>query len=153
MRKIYTILLLALIYAFLNVLLYNSHTYNIERQKEHTELMQELQRQREQLQDAELFYKQARELMGKLSITEMEATAYTHTGNQTYTGTWPKVGTVAVDPKVIPLGTRGYIVGYGPVRVEDTGGLIKGDIIDLFMETEAECWRWGRRGVKVIWLE
>lgn len=146
MFRIYIILLLALIYAFLNVLLYNSH-------REHTEIMQELQRQREQLQDAELFYKQARELMDKLSITEMEATAYTHTGNQTYTGTWPKVGTVAVDPKVIPLGTRGYIVGYGPVRAEDTGGLIKGDIIDLFMETEAECWRWGRRGVKVIWLE
>ncbi|MEG2213524.1 MAG: G5 domain-containing protein, partial [Clostridiales bacterium] len=42
----------------------------------------------------------------KISV---EATAYTATGNRTATGTWPKVGTIAVDPKYIPLGTKVYI--------------------------------------------
>jgi 3D (Asp-Asp-Asp) domain-containing protein len=96
--------------------------------------------------------KELNEFLGKAEIRKMEATAYTHTGNQTFTGTWPKIGTVAVDPRKVPLGTRGYVIGYGFVIAEDTGGLIKGDIIDLFMETEEECWEWGRRPVEVIWF-
>jgi len=43
----------------------------------------------------------------------MIATAYTHTGYRTATGTWPSRGTIAVDPEVIPLGTRLYVDGYG----------------------------------------
>lgn len=76
-----------------------------------------------------------------------ETTAYTHTGYRTATGTWPKVGTVAVDPKLIPYGTKMYIEGYGFATAEDTGGFIKwstGYAIDLFMETEAECIIYGR---------
>lgn len=83
----------------------------------------------------------------------METTAYTHTGNTTYTGVWPKVGTIAVDPKVIPLGTKLWVEGYGFGVAQDTGGLIKGNIIDLFMETEKECLHWGRRYVKVYIIE
>lgn len=79
----------------------------------------------------------------------MEATAYTWTGNRTATGTWPSRGTVAVDPEVIPLGTKLYIEGYGPAVAEDTGGAIKGEIIDLYMETKDECWQWGRQEVEV----
>lgn len=83
----------------------------------------------------------------------MLATAYTHTGNRTATGTVPKVGVVAVDPNVIPLGTRLYIDGYGFARAEDTGGAIKGDKIDLFLDTVEETKRFGRRWVTVYKLK
>jgi 3D (Asp-Asp-Asp) domain-containing protein len=73
----------------------------------------------------------------------MEATAYTHTGNKTFTGTVPKVGTIAVDPKVIPLGTRLYVEGYGYGIAEDIGSKVKGNIIDVFLDTYNEAIRWG----------
>jgi 3D (Asp-Asp-Asp) domain-containing protein len=79
----------------------------------------------------------------------VEATGYTYTGGRTATGTWPKRGTVAVDPDVIPLGTRLYIPGYGYGIAEDTGGAVDGKIIDLFFETRAEAIRWGRRTVTI----
>ena len=79
----------------------------------------------------------------------MIATAYTHTGYRTATGTWPSRGTIAVDPTIIPLGTRLFVEGYGEGIAEDTGGAIQGHIIDLYMESEDECWAWGRRQVKV----
>jgi 3D (Asp-Asp-Asp) domain-containing protein len=78
-----------------------------------------------------------------------EATAYTWTGNRTVTGTWPSRGTVAVDPRVIPLGTELHIEGYGPAVAADTGGVIKGEIIDLYMDSEHECRQWGRRQVQI----
>lgn len=83
----------------------------------------------------------------------LEATAYTHTGNVTFTGVYPQIGTIAVDPKVIPLGTRLWVEGYGYGIAQDTGGLIKGSIIDLFMNTKEECLSWGRRKVKVYILD
>jgi len=82
-------------------------------------------------------------------ILVMECTAYTWTGQRTKSGTWPTVGTAAVDPKVIPLGTKLYVEGYGPAVALDTGGLVKGNIIDVYLPTEAECWQWGRRQVEV----
>ena len=78
-----------------------------------------------------------------------EATAYTWTGNRTATGTWPSRGTIAVDPTIIPLGTRLFVEGYGEGIAEDVGGAIQGEIIDLYMESEAECWEFGRRQVEV----
>ena len=45
--------------------------------------------------------------------------------------------------KVIPLGSRVYVEGYGEAIAADTGGLIKGHKIDLFMDTERECEEWG----------
>lgn len=80
----------------------------------------------------------------------MEATAYTWTGDLTATGTFPSRGTVAVDPQTIPLGTKLYIEGYGEAIAADTGGDIVGNRIDLYMDTEAECWQWGRRQVEVV---
>lgn len=84
---------------------------------------------------------------------EVTATAYTHTGNRTRTGTYPKVGTIAVDPKVIPLGSKLYVEGYGFAKAEDTGGAIKGNKIDVFLETKNEALRWGRKKVKVYVLK
>ena len=79
----------------------------------------------------------------------MEATAYTWTGNRTATGTWPSRGTVAVDPRVIPLGAELYVEGYGPAVAADTGGDIKGQRIDLYMESYEEAIQFGRRQVLV----
>jgi 3D (Asp-Asp-Asp) domain-containing protein len=81
------------------------------------------------------------------------ATAYTHTGDATASGIYPYVGGVAVDPTVIPLGARLYIEGYGPARAIDTGGLIHGQRIDLFFDSESECRAWGRKQVKVYCLK
>lgn len=83
----------------------------------------------------------------------MEASAYTYTGNRTATGKQPAVGIVAVDPRVIPLGTRLYIEGYGYAQAEDVGGAVKGNKIDLFMEEYQQCINWGRRTVKVYILQ
>jgi 3D (Asp-Asp-Asp) domain-containing protein len=70
---------------------------------------------------------------------------------RTKTGAVPQVGcTVAVDPRVIPLGTRLHIEGIGVRIAEDTGRDIKGRRIDLFVHSTAEGRRFGvRRGTKV----
>jgi 3D (Asp-Asp-Asp) domain-containing protein len=77
------------------------------------------------------------------------ASAYTYSGHRTFTGTWPGRGTVAVDPKVIPLGTRLWVEGYGPGIAVDTGGAIRGKRVDLYMASRGECISWGRRVVRV----
>lgn len=86
-------------------------------------------------------------------VRYMQASAYTYTGYHTATGRTPEVGMVAVDPSVIPLGTRLYIEGYGYAHAADTGGSIKGDRVDLFMEEYSQCIGWGRRTVKVYILQ
>jgi 3D (Asp-Asp-Asp) domain-containing protein len=84
---------------------------------------------------------------------QVTATAYTRTGCQTASGVWPYVGGVAVDPALIPIGSKLYIDGYGPARAVDTGEMIKGNRIDLFFDTESECEAWGRRPVTVSIME
>lgn len=87
----------------------------------------------------------------------MEATAYLPSdGNGagiTATGIMARHGVVAVDPNVIPLGSRLYIPGYGMALAADTGGAIKGNIIDLCMEDYGEAISFGRRTVKVYILD
>lgn len=87
----------------------------------------------------------------------MQATAYdgvslggiTATGNR-INSTGDKV--IAVDPSVIPLGSRVYVEGYGEAVAWDTGGAINGNIIDLNMGT-SEAINWGRRNVEVTILD
>lgn len=67
----------------------------------------------------------------------------------TYTGTKASRGTIAVDPKVIPFGTKLYIPGYGYGVAADTGGAIKGNKIDLCYETRAEALNWGIKNITV----
>lgn len=88
---------------------------------------------------------------GRKTVT-MTATAYAAESfrhSKTATGTRAVRGVVAVDPRVIPLGTKLYIEGYGYAVAADTGGAIKGNRIDLVMNTVRECRNWGRRKVKV----
>ncbi len=61
-------------------------------------------------------------------------------------------GIVAVDPDVIPLGTRIWVPGYGYGIAADTGGAIKGDHIDLCFDTAAEMSAWGSRTLQVVLL-
>lgn len=84
---------------------------------------------------------------------EMLATGYTHTGKNTALGISPHAGVAAVDPAVIPLGTRLYVEGYGKAVALDTGGAIKGNRIDLFYESENEAIAWGKRNTRVYVLE
>jgi 3D (Asp-Asp-Asp) domain-containing protein len=82
---------------------------------------------------------------------EFEATAYCITGI-TKSGAKVAPGHVAADPKVIPLGSMIYVdspLVRGIYQVLDTGELVKGKIIDIFMPRYADCVEFGRRGVKV----
>ena len=63
----------------------------------------------------------------------------------TYTGVKAAIGSIAVDPTVIPLGTRLYVPGYGYGVADDTGGAIKDYHIDLFFPTKSEVDAWGTR--------
>ena len=71
---------------------------------------------------------------------------------RTATGIIAHRGVIAVDPKFIPLGTKVYVEGYGYAIAADTGGAIKGNIIDLYMDSTAEAIQWGRRNVTVYIL-
>lgn len=83
---------------------------------------------------------------GKRQLT-VSATCYDLSG-RTATGMPVGPGVVAVDPSVIPLGTKMYVPGYGNGVAADVGGGIKGDIIDLWM-TPSQCAAWGRRTVTI----
>lgn len=89
-------------------------------------------------------------------VRTIEATGYTSQdpgcGLYTYTGQRLRRGIIAVDPSVIPLGTRGYVVGYGPVLAADIGGAIRGNIIDLAFDTHHEAITFGRRMVKFYYM-
>lgn len=93
---------------------------------------------------------------------QFRATAYTAgepgVDGITATGTQARVGAIAVDPKVIPYGTRMFIVSedgkyiYGEATAEDCGGLIKGNRIDLYFDTLRECNTFGVRMCQVYFL-
>ncbi|MEW6771407.1 MAG: ubiquitin-like domain-containing protein [Bacillota bacterium] len=88
-------------------------------------------------------------------VMEMRATGYTTIvpGRNTASGIPPRRGIAAVDPGVIPFGTRLYVEGYGHALAADKGSAIKGNRIDLFFPTRAEALAWGVRYVKVYVLE
>lgn len=91
----------------------------------------------------------------------MEATAYypgpescgKYADGYTYTGKKAGYGVVAVDPRVIRLGTQLYIEGYGKAEAADIGSAIKGNKIDLCYETYKEALRFGRKKIRVYILE
>jgi len=96
----------------------------------------------------------------------VEATAYTpHPsenggtyGGQVLTATGfnlsknPNARIIAVDPRVIPLGTKVHVEGYGEATALDTGGAIKGNRIDVLLPTDSQANAWGRKQVKVTIL-
>lgn len=83
--------------------------------------------------------------VGQLTVL---ATGYAIRG-RTATGLATSWGVVAVDPSVIPLGTRMTIPGYGVGVAADTGGAVQGNTIDLWFPTRAQALAWGRRTVTI----
>lgn len=107
-----------------------------------------------------------RQVTEKYSVDTFQVTAYSPydnvsgmendgNSNKTATSTKPRPGTIAVDPKIIPYGSKIIIIYEdGTVErgiAEDCGGLIKGNIIDVFRHTYKEAVKHGRREAIVIW--
>ncbi|PMC34067.1 hypothetical protein CJ195_24965 [Bacillus sp. UMB0899] len=65
----------------------------------------------------------------------------------------PNAKVIAVDPNVIPLGTKVYVEGYGYAVAADTGSAIKGNKIDVFLSSKSAAYRWGSKKVKIKILE
>jgi N-acetylmuramoyl-L-alanine amidase len=65
----------------------------------------------------------------------------------------PEAKVIAVDPSVIPLGSKVYVEGFGYARAEDTGSAINGNRIDIFMPSEEGALEWGAQDVTVKILE
>ena len=87
----------------------------------------------------------------KISVS---ATAYSN-HSTTATGRVPVrneggLSTIAVDPSVVPLGSKVYVDGYGYAIAADTGGAIKGERADLYFNSSSECDRWGRKSVNLL---
>jgi len=85
------------------------------------------------------------------------ATAYTASCNgcsgTTATGynlrSNPNAKVIAVDPSVIPLGSKVYVEGYGYAVAADTGSAISGNKIDVFFPNKSQAYQWGRKKVKI----
>lgn len=102
------------------------------------------------------------EVLSYTDTMQVVATAYHSSDpgcdNTTSTGTTVRVGVVAVDPTMIPYGTRMFIVTndgqyiYGICVAEDCGGSIKGNRIDLYFDSTAECWAFGIREATIYFL-
>ena len=78
----------------------------------------------------------------------VDALAY-HLPGRTASGLPVGIGVIAVDPAVIPLGTRVFVPGYGSAVAADVGSAIKGNLIDLWMPSAAAARAWGRRTVTI----
>jgi len=93
-------------------------------------------------------------------IIDMTATAYGpgvkdngRWNDLTYVGTKIRKGVVAVDPRIIPMGTKLWVEGYGQAVAEDQGSAIKGNRIDLAFDTRQEAVNYGIKPVKVYVLD
>lgn len=89
-----------------------------------------------------------------LNVMASAYTAYDD-GNSSYTcrGNLVRKGLVAVDPTVIPLGTRLYIPGYGYAIADDTGGSIKGNIIDLAFDNRSDALQFGVQRITIYVMD
>lgn len=95
-----------------------------------------------------------------LKHTTVQATAYTYTGHNCATGVAPQPGYIAVNPKIIPYGTKLYIKSsdgkfiYGYAVAADTGGFVKSrpTNVDLFFPSKSACSSFGRRNVEIYFL-
>ncbi|PEW11179.1 peptidoglycan-binding protein [Priestia megaterium] len=124
------------------------------------EQTQKEQEQQQQQQAAQQQQQQSQQQASGKSMT-VEATAYTANcagcSGTTATGvnlkSNPNQRVIAVDPSVIPLGSKVYVEGYGQAVAADTGGAIKGNRIDVFVSSDSAAQDWGRRSVKITVID
>lgn len=84
-------------------------------------------------------------------VVTLSASAYCHTGNPTASGAMPKVGMCAVDRingRWVKFGTRITLPDGRTLIVADRFGDGRNNAIDIFMNSESECWQFGRRWLK-----
>ncbi|MQR89398.1 LysM peptidoglycan-binding domain-containing protein [Bacillus megaterium] len=114
----------------------------------------------QQQQQQQAAQQQSQQQASGKSMT-VEATAYTANcagcSGTTATGvnlkSNPNQRVIAVDPSVIPLGSKVYVEGYGQAVAADTGGAIKGNRIDVFVSSDSAAQDWGRRSVKITVID
>ncbi|MFF2072216.1 3D domain-containing protein, partial [Priestia megaterium] len=129
-------------------------------QKEQEQAQAAAQAQAAQEQAAQQQQQQSQQQASGKSMT-VEATAYTANcagcSGTTATGvnlkSNPNQRVIAVDPSVIPLGSKVYVEGYGQAVAADTGGAIKGNRIDVFVSSDSAAQDWGRRSVKITVID
>jgi N-acetylmuramoyl-L-alanine amidase len=129
-----------------------------EQEKQNATSQQEPEQQNQAPEQQQQAPSQSQQPQGN-TIT-MSATAYTAyctgcsgiTANGTDLRSNPELKVIAVDPSVIPLGTRVFVEGYGEAIAADTGGAIKGNKIDVFIPTQEDALNWGRQTVQVTIL-
>jgi len=70
-------------------------------------------------------------------------------------GSRAKYGTIAADPSIYPFGTIMYVEGYGYGKVEDVGGKIKGNHIDIFFRKHGQAGKWGNKKDMIVkvWIK
>lgn len=128
------------------------------------ELLAEQARLEEEARIAEEQARQAAENSKGRYIGEFNLTGYcncsvccgSYAGGPTASGVMPQAGvTIAVDRRVIPMGTKVYIEGLGYRIAQDTGGAIKGNKIDVYAESHSACYRpeYNLKGAKVYIVE
>lgn len=84
-------------------------------------------------------------------IVTLQSTAYCHTGNRTASGAWPAVGMCAVDKingEWVKFGTKVVLPDGRVLTVTDRFGDGRNNALDIFLDTESECWKWGRRWIR-----
>jgi 3D (Asp-Asp-Asp) domain-containing protein len=85
------------------------------------------------------------------NVGNYRITAYLPTGNRTATGIWPYYGEVAVDPNLVPLGSRVHIVGLGNFSAQDTGGAVWGYHLDVFVYNMTQAYAVQGNGYRIAW--
>ena len=90
----------------------------------------------------------AEDIAYPIRAVEVLATSYCNRG-PTFTGVPAGPGSIAVDPSVIPLGSSIFVPGYGYGVADDTGSLIKGDRIDVWLPTCAASIQWGAQDLTI----
>ena len=93
-----------------------------------------------------------KELINLLAIVvTLSATAYCHTGNPTASGVMPQVGQCAVDKingVTVPFGSKVHLPDGRVLTVTDRFGDGRNNALDIFMQSESECWQFGRQWLK-----
>ena len=143
-------MVLATVVAFVTVLTTPMKSYG--QGLNHSKIAQQTQNKSVALKSSDSYYIN-KDIIKNAKRLRVGATAYTN-DPITSTGTKPTEGrTIAVDPRVIPYGTKVYIPQFNKVFIaEDCGSAIKGNRIDIYMDDYDRCMEWGFKQIDIYIL-